>query len=274
MFAVLEIEEEKRGYKERLKNMFLLQKPQIEKVQIKDDLSFYLIKAKKRKGNIDWRKIEKVAGRCRKRMLVPEHISIPKDSSVERFVPQQFQRVLLYNTAVSLLQKTFLEPSRVIISVIDYYAEDFESIYLLLPYASIIKIITKRVSEYEDFAEKLFMEFGIRLIITDDEAAAKNSTLILATEKVVSEDLKRCRVLSLNTQKSFKHLLSIGCVELPKDYVIPQFDGISSFDFVSAIYELCSQKSIGYVAARTLMLKGREISLILAAELIRDNNML
>ena len=110
-------------------------------------------------------------------MLIPENLRLPDDAGLVRFRPTVFQRIILFNTAVSLLSLCEIPPGDTIVSVVDYNMLDTKRLYSLLPYASIVKVITSqsKLEAYENFADKLYKETGARITVTDNIESALNS---------------------------------------------------------------------------------------------------
>lgn len=271
MFAVLELYKVGNSFKEKLRKRFLKPSISVDRLSIYDGMHYYIIRAPIIDGEIDWKGIGEAAGGHKKRMLIPHGVEVPEDSGIVRFKPRVFQRIILFNTAVSLLALSDLIPSETVISVIDYDMLDTERIYSLLPYASIVKVVTREsnIEAYNCFSDNLYNETGARLIVTDDISAVKNSNLILTAEEVEDENLSKCRVLSFYPLNNTPKALCIGCIELTHSLNLPFYEGIPMIDFLGALYELCPpSERLTPIRAKTLITDHFELTVFSAANLL------
>ena len=190
MFAVLELYKVGNSFKEKLRKRFLKPSISVDRLSIYDGMHYYIIRAPIIDGEIDWKGIGEAAGGHKKRMLIPHGVEVPEDSGIVRFKPRVFQRIILFNTAVSLLALSDLIPSETVISVIDYDMLDTEK---STPFALRLycKVVTREsnIEAYNCFSDNLYNETGARLIVTDDISAVKNN-LILTAEEVEGETFK------------------------------------------------------------------------------------
>jgi len=274
MFAVLELYEVGNSFRERVKRRFRKPDISIDRPSIYDGMHYYAIKAPVIDGEIDWQGIREAAGGCRSRMLIPENLRLPDDAGLVRFRPTVFQRIILFNTAVSLLSLCEIPPGDTIVSVVDYNMLDTKRLYSLLPYASIVKVITSqsKLEAYENFADKLYKETGARITVTDNIESALNSNLVLSAEEYEDEALRRCRVLSFYPLENTPKALCIGCVELTYGVKLPFYEGIPMIDFLGALYELCPpSERLTPIRAKTLMTRNFEITLPTAALLMKED---
>ncbi|MCL2513061.1 MAG: hypothetical protein FWF08_04085 [Oscillospiraceae bacterium] len=221
---------------------------------------YYYLRAGTREGHIPWGEIEYAAGRCVKRMLIPDYIEIPRNSRIERYKSEYFPAKIVFNTALKLLENLKFNKKSDILSIIDIKGEAVNEIERFLPFFSRIKIITRNFDKYEHFAERVFDEYGVSLVLSGDIKTADGSFLTVTVPGSGGTEVNNTLNLTLD-YTSGPGALSIGKISAPSNIMTPVLDGISKTDFLSAVYELCRVQNQNEVCAKTLFFGGREIKI-------------
>lgn len=268
MFAVLEILPKNTGRIARMRERFHPAPIYLEEVKTTARLPYYIIRAQERVSGIPWDEIAAMAGRCKTRMLLQKNISPPKESGIASFVPEKFPTLLLFNSAVSMLRSLHVRPSNFTCAVIDKHAAACPQIRRLIPFAQTITICTKNTKPYVQTAAELFDEFGVSIIVSDDMHAAQNSLFTVSLSS--DSSLFSGRGFTLTYQKhNHPKVLSLGKISIPEGFYLPPIEGISRFDFLCALYELCGVDPLAERCCETVFYSERELTIRTAAELMR-----
>ncbi|MDR1629966.1 MAG: hypothetical protein LBS36_07120 [Oscillospiraceae bacterium] len=268
MFAILEILPKETGRFARLRERIHPPPLYLEEVKTTTRLPYYIIRAQERRTGIPWDEIAAMAGRCKTRMLPQAHVTFPPETGLTPFVPTKFPAMLLFNTAVSVLRCLNVSPSNFTCAVIDNQAAAASHIHKLIPFAQTITVCTQNTNQYIKTAAELFDEFGVSIIVSDDMRAAQKNlfTVSLSGDK----DLFSGKGFTLTYKKhSHPKALSLGKIQVPEAFYLPPIEGISRFDFLCALYELCSVESIKNLSCETLFYAEREMAIETIGELIR-----
>lgn len=246
MFFILKIEEEKKNLSKKIAEYF--QKPKIttEKIETANLLAFYAVTAQKHRGKIPWEEIEKAAGRFCKRAVLQSKVVIPENVGIKKFEPKVFDKILLFNSAVSVLEKLSLDPLKMSVTVFDengYLTAKIEKLVML---CSQIRVVTSCIQSYEDVARMLFEKYGISLIISQSAGNSILTSTAVISDKSADVPLIYHGLLFTNQRRKMLNATVLCGKEfsLPKEIENLVPNGVDRLTFASALYELCAAKQL------------------------------
>ncbi len=244
MFFLLEIKDGEKSFRARISDYFNPADVSVQKVEMGKILPFYKITAVRHRGEIPWKEIENAAGRFCHRAIINESENIPDSIKIKKYEPVVFPVRVLFNSAVSVLEKLRLDPIKMSITVFDENGYLTDMIESLVKFCSSIRIVTSCIRDYEALRDALLIKYGISVIITP-----KTDNIILTSTAIISDKSNDIPLIYhglLFTNERRKMLnASVLCgknITLPKEieYIYdPQFDKMT---FASALYELCGAK--------------------------------
>lgn len=260
MFAILEILPKDVGRFAKWREKLYPPEIFLEQIKTSAHTPYYIIRAQERVEGIPWDEIEKTAGRCKNRLLLQEEISPPSNMGISAFKPSIFPTILLFNTAVKILEQMNSSPSSLSCAIADKQAKAGELLHKLLPFCQSLTVYTENIPKYMALASKLFDEFGASIIVTDDKQAVQKALFTLSLHK--DDELFSKRGFSLTFKKSNNpRAISLGRVTIPDEFYLPPIEGISRFDFLCALYELCSAHSLSGLYCESLFCEKREMAI-------------
>ena len=244
MFFLLSIKDGEKSFRARISDYFHPANVSVEKIETEKLLPFYKITAVRHRGEIPWKEIENAAGRFCHRAIMNVSENIPESSKIKKYEPVVFPTRILFNSAVSVLEKLKLDPIKMSITVFDENGYLTDMIENLVKLCSSIRIVTSCVRDYEAVRDDLLLKYGISVIITP-----KTDNIILTSTAIISDksgDIPLIYHGLLFTNERRKMLnASVLCgknITLP-DEIKHLFDpGYDKLTFASALYELCSAK--------------------------------
>lgn len=198
MLTVLQIDRQRpRLWRQRIKRLFR-RKGEVTSRLVTLPGGHYLLitAAENRRGQVDWREIQRVAGNEAAHLLLPNGITPPPDSGIIPFAGQALQHALMLQTALKLLRMVPSLPRRRL--VIDDPQGNYTTLaQALIPHAADLRILTTAPAAYASIATAVMEEHGACLPITTDPACIADATLVLAPDGLTApRPLPRGWVLS------------------------------------------------------------------------------
>lgn len=235
MFAVLQISD---------KNT-ILQKPKIQsqRINLPSGDAFFIVTADKHMGKIPWRKLQSCLGILRHSMILPEDMTVPDNINISTFTPDIFPQLLLINSATAYIRKhkeIFLTKSLTVFDKDGIYIEYIEK---LLPCFRNITVVTEKTDIYNTLSLKLLSDYGFSLVVSSQENF-KCDVVISHTSNV---PLYFSGTLFTSEKKYIMgaEVFTGTEIELPDLYEKLRPQNIGKVLFASALYENCSEKSLG-----------------------------
>ncbi len=239
MFAILQITESER----KLHNIFRKAQIESERINLPNGRAFFIVRLKKRRKNIPWKKLEKCLGILRHCVLLSENITVPDGINITVFTPDILPQLILINSATDYIinhKSEFITKNLTIYDKDGIYPNCIEK---LISCFSFVKVITPVAEKYDHISRTLLENYGFSLIVSSDE---KWDTDIVISPK--------CNVpvyfsgkLFTNQKKYLMHteIFSGSNIELPDEYENICPANISRILFASALYEKCGVEEIG-----------------------------
>lgn len=246
MFFVLNVTEKESSLYSRVSDYFHSPEVLVQKVESGRMLPFYRINTSTHHGKIPWREIEKAAGKLCGRAILQDGIVLPEDTKIKKYEPAVFPKRVLFNSAVSVLERLRLDPVKMSITVFDENGYLTDLIERLVYLCSSIRIITSCAQSYEQLKERLFEKYGISVIIS-----AQSNGSILTSTAIIADNSSEVPLIYhglLFTGKKRQMLnatvLCGGRITLTKKAQLLYTPGIDKLTFASALYELCSLREL------------------------------
>lgn len=254
MFGILKIEDRKKGFINSLRYALNKPEPMLQKITVKNGAPFFVLTVTKNKsGGVDYQEIYKILGRCAKRIVVSRDTDIDETDSIGLFRPEILPHLMLFNSGIKLAGNYVKAQSgnKLTAVVIDKNGVLNERIIPLVKLFNNIKIVTAKPQNYESVSEKILDEWGLPLLITDNEASASVCDFILSPFKSENAVLSDCIAVKNQESGSLTRFTGEG-VTLPAEYseLIPE--NVDPLIFSSALFELCGVTSLSTLCFDTM----------------------
>lgn len=127
-------------------------------------------------SEIPWSRVEQAAGREVWRLLLPEGVAPPPGSRVRQYEPASFSFRLLLNAMLRVLEGQ----RNLCIAVYDEQAVFPECLPELGLFAKDLRVVTRRPAAYRVQADRLALEWGLSVLITESVRAAEQADVVFA----------------------------------------------------------------------------------------------
>ncbi|MBQ2774591.1 MAG: hypothetical protein IJF40_01715 [Clostridia bacterium] len=241
MFAALEIEKSAGVFKRRRLNRY----PQVREVRVIGGLPFVVIKTALKRGEINRDAVAFAAGRFAGRMILPNDIQ--GDEVLRTFDTSRFQKIILFNTAVSLLRDSFSCGERQSLCVVDTKGDLAGRLSHLVPLVSDLRVVSDNTHAYEADIRSAMDEFGAAVRMCDKV----NADIVLDFDNVGADG---------KVTFAFDRGISGNGISLPICYSELVPSGIEPLKFAAALYELCRITSLDELRYRDLYINGEQCS--------------
>lgn len=234
MFAVLKLLPREKGLRARIRERFEKSEPTVTQIPVKSGAPFFSVEMRIGRDGADWTALAAMLGRCAKRLLIEDGIVLPESGIVKRFVPERLPSILLFNSAVQLMENSGLPPVNCSCTLIDKTGIFCSALHKLIPLAASVRVVTDQIESYEAAAEQIFEAFGASVVICEEEPTALRDTFVL--RPFAASGAGTVTV----TDKDERHSILHGeGIVLPQEYadLLPQ--NTDPLVFASALYELC-----------------------------------
>lgn len=256
MFAVLEIEEYKRGIIKRLKRLFESDDVLMNYRTVKGCVPFITIKIKKKPSGINWDEVRNAAGVCAQRLLLSKSVEIPKGYGLVRFEPDAYKNIPLFNSMMQVL-KSVEKKNNLNVTVLDKEGVLCERIDSLLDHVRHITVLTDSISDYRTASQRVMDSCGAAIVINDYDYPEVTDSIVFADK--YDERSKRCKVVFCPDSKN-ENTIGGDCIEA-EYYVLEQKpECVDTLDFVAALYEFNGFRRANEYAFRRFVFQGQEIT--------------
>ncbi len=246
MFCVLQIEEPKSDLKSKIYEYTHKPEIQIEKIESAKMLPFFKITATRHMGKIPWKEIEEASGKLRSRMLAPDEIAFPSDTKLKKYKSVVFPKRVLFKSAVTVLKKLRLDPTKMSVTVFDENGFLIDLIEELVMLSCMIRVVTFCIQPYEELKEKLFSKHGISILVS-----SKYEDSILTSTAIISDNSAQIPLIygGLLFTNERRQMLNATVLCGKKITLPPKFESlrdknIDRMTFAGALYELCGVKEL------------------------------
>lgn len=270
MFAALQLRPQETGFLKKIGGWLRPARTQAVQVAVKGGAPFFCVDAARRRNGIPWEEIALCAGRCAGRMLLPQGLVPPDGGPVKPFLPDALPPLALFNTACAVLSRRGTPPAEECITLLDPKGLLAHRAGKLLPFASLVRIVTENTAAYEQTAERVMEDYGAALLIQSSLSGARGSTVVIAPDGLDESFFpeKQCAVFSNRDTRGGHVCVAASGIELPEPYSRLLPPGIDADQFAGALYEECGLRALGERAYTRLTLFGAKTNIGGAARML------
>ena len=269
MFAVLQIKQGEQGILAVMKSHLLQPEVDVKRVNIPSGTQpFFIISTMAQSGQIPWRSIEYSLGRLSGRLILPNGVSMPTSSNVKALdITNDLAAKMLLNTAIKVSKHSGIPKQKQRITVVDRTGIYIDQIEGLVKNASVVRVITDKIVQYEKLAQDIFYKWGASIILGVDLPLSLQSDIVISpfeqitgTEALVLST-SECKCLTPKTVISPR-------INLPAEFLefLPQ--DIDEHNFACALYDYCGVKKLADLSFETMLFCGCEQSVYKLVQMI------
>ncbi len=239
MFVVLNTVTPEKGYINRKKQAKKIKKTPALVCKTDMGLPFYVLEILEEKNGIDWELTAEKCGRYASRIVASHGISLPDNSGLKRFIPISMNAILIFNTALKVIECSDLPADKICITLTDRNAVMPSRVCELLPFASTVRVITSHPERFARAEADAYENHGASLVIRSGYEPAKSPEIVICCDGAVLSSMNNAAVFT-SKRKNGGRLRFCGSEVKLSDYhksIIS--DNIESVDFAGALTELC-----------------------------------
>ncbi len=221
----------------------------VQRVPLANAFSFYRITLKQHAADLPWRRLSRLAGPLKTRLLLPDGWTPPANSGLTVFHPQKLPVIALVNAAAKAIAAQNLPATKLRVAVIDEAGVAVNAVEQLAPSAASLTVVTKRRERYLHLEKQIMSRYGISLLLTAASARLCESTVLIAPD-AAAVPLAYDGLLLTNTP--VRRMNATVRVSLPP--VLPpgvealRSPGIDPLLFASALFECCANRTLETLA--------------------------
>ena len=251
MFTVLTVEDRRKGGAVgKLFDVLALNsvKQSTERIASKEIRYIRLVQ---RSRKINWRKICRLAGNTKDRIVYTPKNSVPPDAGFVPFEPYELRQRLCSNMAIEVLSIMQDVPDNLRIGIYDPAGDFADLPPYLLKYTDNLCVVTKNSRIYSTLSKALINETGAVLRINRSVSALANCGLIVSPVAIKERFTPLPSAVVLTSRKPEVYLpcfvyYKYSC-RLPKELQRFCPDGVDSEVFGGALYSFCGAYGLGSV---------------------------
>ncbi len=246
MFCVLKINRRNQTAFEKLFGALKKDEYNLSAIPVFKGAPFYILDVCIGKKGIDWEKVLLYVGKCASRLIVNCEIDIPRDMNIGVYKSEKLYDKVMKNTFLDIIKNNTDKRNLLNISILDkqgIYTDFTEKLSL---FSSSITIATEDKEKYYDVCERIRENTGMCLVLTNDFA---------------DKDIKinaDTNIMTIRTKDELINVTSGDDFSVPSIYEGLLPDGVSEYDFYSALYELCGVFSLGECFFDNLMVNNEK----------------
>lgn len=240
MFVVLRTVHPETGFINKRRQRKILRLCEPVAYPSENGLPFYILDVLNEKSGIDRELTEEKCGKYVSRIVAPRSIILPDNGKLKRFVPQYSSGFFLFNTALDAINSARPDPEKICITVIDRNGIMTGEILRLLPFSSLIRIVTACPERYSPVCHAVYEEFGASLIIRPSYEPCERKDIVICCSGTTTQEMINAAVFSYRRGVcGFVRFFCSGITLSQSHKAIIPSDVLSS-DFASALIELCA----------------------------------
>lgn len=176
-----------KEYKGKRNKLCAILKGDKIKVEIRQagDIEFKYVEYINRSGKINFKKLDKVVGAQRNRLICPPDIKLPKSLGFRRFESYDFTRRLCTNTAITLLSS--FKGSHISVGLLDSDASFDILPQYILKYTDTLVVVTNEQDIYIEVAENILSDIGAPLRLSKTVRSLELCDLIIAPKGITAD---------------------------------------------------------------------------------------
>lgn len=243
LFATVEFYEGDKSLGKRLRRMLFGDRIITEKINLPENEYFYRLRVPLHKGKIPAERLRRISASFSDGVIFPEEFK--NECGIKKYSSSYFRDILLFNTAVSQIEKSVFNPAETLVTVVDKKGSLHTQVSRLVNFAGEIKIITDNVRAYENTAKRIMEEYGLSLLISNKLSSIPERGIIISRHSdIIPVYFKGLLITGEKRIFPFARVLvgegikaEGGCPELCPP-------GIDMTDFLSALCEVCFMREL------------------------------
>ncbi len=242
MFVVLKIINPEKGFLRRRKQKKALDNAVLRSCPTEKGLPFYILEVLDGKHGINWKLVAEKCGRYSSRIIAPRSLPLPDHARLKRFIPLSMNSVLVFNTALKIIENAKLAPDEICITLTDRNAVHASEVCKILPFASTVRVVTAHPERYAVACAKAFEEHGASLIIRSAYEPAAKPDIVICCDGAVTASMKNAAIFTSKRKNGGRIVFAGSGVCLTPQHaelVSPETDPV---DFAGALTELCGSR--------------------------------
>lgn len=246
MFCVLKINCRNQSFFEKIFGSFIKDEYNLSAIPVFKGAPFYLLDVYVGKKGIDWEKVLLYVGKSASRLIVNCEIEIPDNMNIGVYKSGKLYDRIMKNTFIDIIKNNTDKRNLLNISVLDKQGKYTDFTEKLSQYSSSITIATDNKEKYYDVCDRIQENTGMCPVLTNDFA---------------DKDVKINTDTNIMTIRTSVELINISSGEnfsVPSIYESLLPDGVSEYDFYSALYELCGVFSLGECVFENLIINNEK----------------
>lgn len=237
MFAVITVEKENRK-----SGIIRRRKCRVEEsnVSVIGGAPFRHIKIFAGKKGIDWKNVERAAGCAVRNVILQCGVELPKNTYIEKFVPDTLPLLLMLNTVAARFNKDTNAKKRTMLiedkdAVLPMY------IHSVINCAYKIKILTDYPEKYFTVCVDLLQDYGVSPVVCSSVSSSEKYDIFIgkSADRTAGFSFSTDRIGTENFQLDIPDEISKLCPE-----------GVDSFLFLCAMFECGGVSSTGNMSLK------------------------
>ncbi len=238
MFATVEFYEGEKSLTKRLRRLFVREKITVERVNLPENEYFYKLKVPVHKGRMPAEGLKKISRSLSDGLIFPKDLK--NEFGIKAYTSAYFKDMLVFNSAVSLIEKSISNPVDTVITLIDKKGFLNTEINRLVPFTGELKIITDNIRAYEGTTRRIMEEYGLSIMVSDRLSSIPEKGIIISRHSdVIPVYFKGLLITGEKRLLPFARVLTGEGIKSRGDYSSLCPEGIDMTDFLSALCEVC-----------------------------------
>ncbi len=213
--------------------------------------SYDLIRARKKKGRLNIRKLEQAIGD--RPVICQAGIDPPHGCRLNLFDSGRYRKLLSLNSAAAVLSIASRYKRNISVAFIDPSGQYCGFAERLMPIAEAVYIITNSIESYSLCANRCYTLFGAAPVISDGYGIIEKCGVVISPDGYGVFSADKC---IFAPQNEFWHV-ERGCIAAVDGCP----EGVDEVDFAAALYECCSARRMATLAAEHMIAGGQKHTL-------------
>lgn len=265
MFSVIEKKKREKNFFKRL----LPAHSSLERVDLGNAEYFLRVSVSASRGRVRWDEVRALLGKGVGRVLCADGLVLPENSGLKPLNPRAFSRALTVNSAVKFIEATAVNSRECSLTYYDPSAAGRDLLKKFYDLCSVIKVVTDRPNYYEAEVFRAMQDKGLAIMVSTDLSSAFDSVFAVCPEppdKPVSFCANTAVIASCEKNLFTSKLFLAQTMRIPPSVrsIMPQ--GVSSKDFLGALYEYAGCDYLGDSVSPTLKYRNLYLNYFEAAD--------
>lgn len=242
VFVVLRLTEQEKGFFRKRKQIKNISRSPAVICKNAGGLPFFRVDVISGKKGIIWDGLTEKCGKYSSRIVAPRSTPLPDGTGIKRFSPSSTVSTLIFNTAKNIISQASPPPDSFCITVTDRCALSASRICELLPFCSVIRVVTLRPEKYSAACEKALSESGATLIIRNSYEPTAKPDVVICCDGAVCAAMSDAAIFTFRKKTCGKIRFCGSGINLTDEHREFLPEGIDPLDFAAALTELCGSR--------------------------------